>query len=201
MMKDDYKEEKIYSPEEMLFDRISKGIEGVRKIQNEIKGFLKGKIDLNNRDNVYIQFNNKVGEIGRDFKEKGIDFYKDSALKNPIIYKLDRICLEGIDSLLNFANEFGEKLGDKKAPSVKYVKSVIESANKHLEEYRKYGDAIYNFDIEKEIVGAVTEYYEYCNGRGEWEYEKELKALGYEKLIPELKKSLKEKGYDSKEER
>lgn len=190
----------------LIYDRISEIIGKIRAMQDKINEDSQGSMQLDNTNNAGIQFNNKLVELSHVFKRAGLEFYRGSTLKNPILHKLQTSLSEGMGNIENYAKTFdldGKKL-DKKV-STEYAETVIGEANQYMDEYKKSSKNIGSFSIEKDIVNAIVEYYE--ANRETWElitdngsigrFEQELQALGVGHLIPELQTALQQRGYNN----
>lgn len=196
----------VEDEKKVIFDRNSEITEMIRKMQDKIKEGSQDYIHLDDSNNLGIQFNNKVVELSHVFKNAGIEFYRGSALKYPILYKLQTLLSEGIKNIESYAKTF--ELDDKelnKKVSKEYAESVIESANQYVKEYQNCSDSIYSFNIENDIVDSIAEYYE--ANRDVWElitdkgsiggFEEELQALGYGHLTQKLQIALQQRGYNN----
>lgn len=175
------KEEQEFIDE--LFPAIYKKIEQVRE---EIEKIQKtgNKTEF---QNAAILLNNKIVELGQEFKSKDIGFYSESSLRSVILAKLItqyKLAYEQLKIAVEINNDMDEHYLESSYDS---YKSMFDDT---VENYNAYCNEIYDYSIEENIVDDIAEKYSEYKDRElakkkVLEYKKELEKLGYAHLTKE----------------
>lgn len=191
--------------ESKLNEIIQEAIETMYEAQANVNKNLKRyNIHFGNEDNPGIQFNNKINELAHEFRRAGLDFHHNSSLRDIISLRFQYYLRESQgklkacnDSLVaekkNSANAFLKRL---------QYKSNLTMAEKYAEEYRGYGNGIYSFTIEKDIIGTIVTILGTLKNQKSINAlvtgcERELQSLGYGHLVSKLEQELVQNGYKS----
>lgn len=177
-----------------LFPRIYKMMDDIRKVFKELE--IKHPEKCNN---IAILLNNKIVEIGQEYKSKDIGFYSESKLKNTILLKL----ISYYDMGYKKINEFAESDNDESIKTVNEAIEYLEQGARCVGIYNLACKELYKYSIKDNIVNNIISEYESYPDKKKYlskiaEYKKELKALGYDEQITELENEISK--FNKKEE-
>lgn len=177
-----------------LFPRIYNKMDDIRNIFKKLE--IKHPEKCNN---IAILLNNKIVEIGQEYKSKNIGFYSESKLKNTIILKL----LSFYDMGYKKIKEFAESDNDESIKTVDEAIEYLEQGARCVGIYNLACKELYNYSIKDNIVNNIISEYESYPDKKKYlskieEYKKELKVLGYDEQVNELEKEISK--FNKKEE-
>lgn len=180
------KEEQQFIDE--LFPALYKKIEHVREKITQIQA-TGNKTEF---QNAAILLNNKIVEIGQEFKSKDIGFYSESSLRSVILAKLltqYQLAYEQLKIAVEINHDMEENYLER---DYALYKNMFEET---VKSYHTYCEEIYDYSIEKNIVDDIAEKYnEYKDKefakKKIIEYKEELEKLGYAHLTKETLEDL-----------
>lgn len=177
-----------------LFDKTQKFMDQIGRIKFQIEKASQGQVNIGN---IGITFNNKLNEILQVYSKNGVTFY-NSKLKSVILFYLEDIMLEALNELQKYVDLFDVKI--KKIGRKTQAQKIFSQSKPILSKYAELRQKLFDFSIDKDIIPAVLKNIEFykenaLNGGYDLysdnpddiiqEYNKELKALGFDVEIPQ----------------